>query len=234
MTRIDVTLTFQTPLNIGSGAQRGTLADRAMIKDHDGWPYVPASAFKGCLRHAVEQIAAGLGVPVCVTHQDMCPRKDQSHKDKYCAVCHIFGSPWLAGKLYFARLELRGPQSLMERKEQLRKERLRGGQQYPRTTHRYGVAISRRRGVAEDKLLYTTELLKPGVNLIFGGAMEGDLLPGEVALVLAGLRSLPALGRGKSGGLGWLQKVAWKLDGPGVEALQTPAGLRAALKEVTV
>jgi len=224
MTRIDVTLTFQTPLNIGSGAQRGTLADRAMIKDHDGWPYVPASAFKGCLRHAVEQVAAGLGIPVCVTHQDMCPRGGE-----YCAVCRIFGSPWLSGKLYFARLELRGPQSLLEHREHLRKAK-----QYPVTTHRYGVAISRRRGVAEDKLLYTTELLKPGVNLIFGGEMEGDLSPGQVALMLAGLKMLPALGRGKSGGLGWLQKVTWKLDGPGVEALQTPAGLRAALKEVTV
>lgn len=229
MTRIDVTLTFQTPLNIGSGAQRGTLADRAMIKDRDGWPYVPASAFKGCLRHAVEQVAAGLGIPVCVTHQDMCP-----HGEEYCAVCHIFGSPWQPGKLYFARLELRGPQLLMERKEQLRQARLRGVQKYPSTTHRYGVAISRRRGVSDDKLLYTTELLKPGVNLIFGGVMEGDISPGQVALVLAGLKTLPALGRGKSGGLGWLQKVAWKLDGPGVKALQTPAGLRAALKEVTV
>jgi CRISPR/Cas system CSM-associated protein Csm3 (group 7 of RAMP superfamily) len=224
MTRINVMLTFQTPLNIGSGAQRGTLADRAMIKDHEGWPYVPASAFKGCLRHAVEQVAAGLGILVCVTHQDMCPRGEE-----YCAVCRIFGSPWLPGKLYFARLELRGPQSLMEHKERLRK-----AEQYPATTHRYGVAISRRRGVSDDKLLYTTELLKPGVNLIFGGVMEGDLSPGQVALVLAGLKTLPALGRGKSGGLGWLQRVAWNLDGPGVEALQTPAGLRAALKEVTV
>lgn len=226
MTRIDVTLTFQTPLNVGSGAQRGTLADRAMIKDHDGWPYVPASAFKGCLRHAVEQVATGLDLqpPVCQTHRKMC--RDAANP---CPVCAIFGSPWLPGRLYFARLELRGPQSLLEHRE-----RLREAKQYPVTTHRYGVAISRRRGVAEDKLLYTTELFQPGVNLIFGGVMEGDLLPGEVALVLAGLRSLPALGRGKSGGLGWLQKVAWKLDGPDVEALQTPAGLRAALKEVTV
>jgi CRISPR/Cas system CSM-associated protein Csm3 (group 7 of RAMP superfamily) len=222
MTRIDVTLTFQTPLNIGSGAQRGTLADRAMIKNHDGWPYVPASAFKGCLRHAVEQVATGLGIGVCVTHQDMCPRQNQ-----YCAVCQLFGSPWRPGKLCFARLDLKGPQELMERKEQLRK-----AQQYPLTTHRCGVAISRRRGVAEDRLLYTTELLEPGVHLIFKGPMEGELAPGQVALVLAGLKALPALGRGKSGGLGWLREVAWDLDGPGVETLQTPAGLRAALKEV--
>jgi CRISPR-associated protein Csm3 len=222
MIQIDVTLTFQTPLNIGSGAQRGTLADRAMIKDHHGWPYIPASALKGCLRHAVEQVAAGLGVFVCVTHQDMCP-----HNGKYCAVCQIFGSPWRPGKLYFARFELSGPPTLMDEKE-----RLRQSEQYPLTTHRYGVALSRRRGVAEDNLLYTTELLEPGTPLAFKGTLEGELTPAEVALVLAGLKTLPALGRGKSGGLGWLQKVAWELDGPGVEALQTPAGLRAALKEV--
>ncbi len=224
MIRIDVTLTFQTPLNIGSGAQRGTLADRAMIKDHDGWPYVPASTFKGCLRHAVEQVAAGLGASVCVTHQDMCPRKGE-----YCVVCRIFGSPWRPGKLCFARLELTGPQSLVEHKKQMREER-----RYPHTTHRYGVAISRRRGVAEDKLLYTTELLKPGIHLTFAGPVEGDLSPGRVALVLAGLKMLPALGRGKSGGLGWLHKVTWNLQGPDVTALQTPAELRAALEEVSV
>lgn len=214
MATIDVTLTFQTPLNIGSGAQRGTLADRAMIKDHQGWPYIPASALKGRLRHAVEQVAAGLSARVCVTHQDMCPQDGD-----FCPVCRIFGSPWLPGRLRFARLNLAGPQWLVGRLEEGK----------IRTTQRYGVALSRRRGVAEDALLYTTELLEPGTELVFNGRLVGDLEPPEVALVLAGLKLIPALGRGKTGGLGWF-RVEAKVSGPGTEGLDTPAGFRAALE----
>ncbi|MEJ5312384.1 MAG: RAMP superfamily CRISPR-associated protein [Anaerolineae bacterium] len=215
MAVIDVTLTFQTPLNVGSGAQQGTLADRAMIKDQRGWPYVPASALKGRLRHAVEQVAAGLGISVCVTHQKMCPIDG-----KYCPVCCIFGSPWRPGQLRFTRLNLVAPDWLIERLE-------KNPRVPPRTTLRYGVALSRRRGVAEDALLYTTELFEPGIELAFRGQLVGDLTPPEVALVLAGLKSMPALGRGKSGGLGWLRVEA---QVSGVTSLDTPAAVRAALE----
>jgi CRISPR-associated protein Csm3 len=215
MITIKVTIKFQTPINIGSGAQRGTLADRAMIKNHRGWPYVPASALKGRLRHAVEQVAASLGAPVCVTHQNMCP-----HGGSFCPVCRIFGSPWLPGKLRFARLDLTAPEFLIKRLKERRTP--------PRTAHRYGVALSRRRGVAEEALLFTTEVMEPGTELTFSGSLTGDLEPSEVALVLAGFRLIPALGRGKSGGLGWCQ-VETSISGPGTESLSTPAGLRAAL-----
>lgn len=222
MMKLEITASLATPLNIGSGAQRGTLADRALLKDEDGWPYIPASALKGVLRHAVEQIAAGLGCDVCVTHQDMCPQGG-----RYCSVCKIFGSPGRQGKLYFERLTLVGPPRVVQERAELRRQRV-----YPSTTQRYGVALSRRRGVAEDAFLYTTELLKPGTPLDFGGTLEGDLETGEIALVLAGLRSLTALGRGKTGGLGWLDEVTWTLTGANTESLQTPADIRAALKEV--
>jgi len=195
MVTIDVTLTFQTSLNVGSGAQRGTLADRAMIKDDRGWPYVPASALKGRLRHAVERLAAGLGELVCDTHQDMCRDKTNA-----CAVCRIFGAPWIPGRLRFERLTLSGPDEIV----QVLEERQRRTGQPPRTTHRYGVAISRRRGVAEDALLYTTELFESGTPLAFSGKLRGPLTPEEAALVVAGLRLIPAMGRGKSGGLGWM------------------------------
>jgi len=223
MMKIELTASLATPLNIGSGAQRGTLADRAMLKDEHGWPYIPASALKGVLRHAVEQIAAGLGQRVCVTHQDMCPQKG-----RYCIVCEIFGSPGKQGKLYFERLTLVGPPEVVKQRTELQQRNL-----YPPTSQRYGVAISRRRGVAEDALLYTTELLKPGTALEFGGMLEGTLKTNEIALVLAGFRHLTALGRGKTGGLGWLEEITWKLSGTNTESLQKPAGIRAALEEVT-
>jgi CRISPR-associated protein Csm3 len=218
MTTIDLTLTFETPLNIGSGAQRGTLADRAMIKDDRGWPYVPASALKGRLRHAVEQIAVGLGDHVCDTHRNMC--RDEA---RACRVCRIFGAPWIPGRLRFERLTLSGPQELVELLEARTSK-----QRYPPTAHRYGVAISRRRGVAEENLLFTTELFEPGTPLEFSGTLRGDLAVRDAALVVAGLRSLPALGRGKSGGLGWVTtEVVVKGDGE----IWNDATLRAALTE---
>jgi len=220
MTTIDLTLTFQTPLNVGSGAQRGTLADRAMIKDDRGWPYVPASALKGRLRHAVEQAAAGLRHRVCVTHQDMCP-DDEGY---VCPVCRIFGSPWIPGRLRFERLKLTGPKELVR----LLEDRQRRTGQPPRTSHRFGVALSRRRGVAEDHLLYTTELFETGTPLVFKGTLRGDLTVVDAALVVAGLRLTPALGRGKTGGLGWMTAQAVVRDN---QEIWDDATLRAALTE---
>jgi CRISPR/Cas system CSM-associated protein Csm3 (group 7 of RAMP superfamily) len=219
MITIDLTLTFGSPLNIGSGAQRGTLADRAMIKDSRGWPYVPASVLKGRLRHTVEQVADGLGFGICDTHRKMCRGDDP------CAVCRIFGAPWVPGRLRFERLTLSGPQELIDSLEARTSK-----QRYPPTSHRYGVAISRRRGVAEENLLFTTELFEPGTSLAFSGMLRGlnDLEPRDAALVVAGLRALPALGRGKSGGLGWMSaEVVVKENG---EVLDN-ATLRAALKK---
>jgi len=195
MIEMDVTLTFETPLNIGSGAQHGTFADRAMIKTRDGWPYVPASAFKGRLRHAVERIAHAQGLSDCVTHRHTC-RPEQGEP---CPVCRVFGSPWVTGRLRFVRLVLVGPADVVAGLEELKRQ-----QRVVRTQLRYGVALSRRRQVSEEKLLYTTELFEPGRRLAFNGTLHGQLSRSEAALVVAGLRLMPALGRGKSGGLGWL------------------------------
>lgn len=194
MIEITLRLIFETPLNIGSGAQHGTFADRAMIKDRNGWPYVPASAFKGRLRHAVEQVAHAQGLSECDTHRRTC------RGDTPCPVCVIFGSPWVPGRLRFRRLQLEGPTGVVTGLEELRDQK-----RVHRTQVRYGVALSRRRRVSEDQLLYTTELFEPGAQLEFGGTLTGEITRQEAALVVAGLRLLPAMGRGKTGGLGWVQ-----------------------------
>lgn len=213
MVEIKVTLTFKTPLNIGSGAQQGTLAQRGMLKDRRGWPYVPASALKGRLRHAVEQVAQGLNLrpPVCKTHRKMC-------REELCPVCRLFGSPWAPAAVRVERLELSGPAALVAIKERRKN---------PRTTQRTGVAINRRRGVSEDALLYNTELLWPAAELQFTGRITGDVDRAQAALLVAGLRLLPAMGRGKSGGLGWLRAEA-TVRGDDEEEW-TDAALRAAL-----
>jgi CRISPR/Cas system CSM-associated protein Csm3 (group 7 of RAMP superfamily) len=176
------------------------LARLGMLKDRQGWPYVPASAFKGRLRHAVEQVARSLELrpPICATHQQMC-------REALCPVCQLFGSPWAAGRLRFTNLHLSGPPELVKIKQQ---------ESNPRTTQRMSVAINRRRRVAEDAMLFSTELLWPGVALQFSGTLAGEISQAQAGLLLAGLNLLPALGRGKTGGLGWLAATAEFTDRP--------------------
>jgi CRISPR/Cas system CSM-associated protein Csm3 (group 7 of RAMP superfamily) len=186
---IEVTLTFETPVNIGSGAQVSTFADRAMIKDYGGWPYIPASTLKGRLRHAIEQLLVGVGQCVCRS-----PLPDAMCKTDPCPVCQLMGSPWVEGTLFFENLPLTGPQAIIEARQST---------SHPRTETRTGVSLARRRKVAAEGLLYTTELFRPGVELVFSGTIRGQMIPGQAALVVAGLKSIPALGGGKTGGLGW-------------------------------
>ncbi|MCB8983455.1 MAG: hypothetical protein H6659_06510 [Ardenticatenaceae bacterium] len=191
MVEINVKISARSPLNIGAGAQQGTLAQQGMVKDTHGWPYIPASSLKGKWRHAVEQVARSLEMPeVCTTNDRMCRRQDP------CIVCQIFGSPWSPGKLHFANLVLSGPPVILTLQED--------PSYYPRTVERTGVAINRQRRVAEDHHLYNTELFWPGIELEFSGILRGDISQRQAALLQAGLRLLTTLGRGNTGGLGWV------------------------------
>lgn len=191
-TELEVTLVFSTPPNIGSGGRGGALADRAFIKARDGWPYIPATALKGRLRHAVERVARGLGKTVCDTHHKMCRDRHTA-----CPVCRVFGSPWLPSPLHFADLILSGPEVLVKQRVDAINP--------PLYAHRYGVGINRRRRVAGEHLLYTTELFKPGVEVTFTGILRGMMTIEEAAWVVAGFNLLSSMGGGKSTGLGWLK-----------------------------
>ena len=217
MFELEVSLTFRSPLNIGSGAQHGSLAQRSMLKDKHGWLVVPASALKGRLRHAVEQVAQTLPRlgEIAITHRERYQRDVD-------VVGEIFGMPWYAGKVRFEDLPLTGPDVVKAHWEGLKKEGRR-----PRTTERMGVGINRRRRVAEDNFLYSTELMLPGIDLTFGGTMAGDISPLQAGLLLAGLKFLPAMGRSKSTGLGWVTATAKVKEG---DKVWKEADLRELLK----
>lgn len=194
MIEIAIKVTTNSPMNIGAGAQTGTLADRGMIKDADGLPYVPATTLKGKMRHAVEQIAHTLpgGTPVCETHRDMC-------RTAPCRVCQLFGSPWIPGCVQFNKLTLTGPPAIIGMRDELKRKR-----KQIRSTLRTGVTINRRRQVAQDQRLYSTELILPGIPLELSGSVRGRITPAQAGLLVAGLHHIPAIGQGKSGGLGWI------------------------------
>lgn len=212
LTMLNIRLTFDGPFNIGAGALGGTLADKPLTRDARGLPMVPASAFKGRLRHEVERLAPHLRPhdrspcrsPVAET---MC----QGSEDP-CPVCRLFGSPWHPARLIFSDLILTEPDFLTHGDP-------------PLSDLRYGVALSRQRRVAEDQLLYTTEVFLPGVPLTLSGTITGELDEADLALLRAGLDSLFAIGGGKSRGLGWFDLT--------VEVQSEPSGSSTSLPAVT-
>ena len=192
MVKIELKVILKSPFSIRSGAQQGTVAQRGLLKDREGWPYFPATALKGRLRHAVEQIASTFESkePVLDPHE----YKVRQPSDP---VSIIFGTPWIPGKVIFEDLYVSGPPSIMKLKEERRRP--------PRTVERTSVSINRRRKVAADQRLFKTELLWPGVPLEFSGEIAGEMTKAEAGLLVAGLRMMTAMGQGKTGGLGWIE-----------------------------
>ena len=180
---LSIRISLETPLNIG-GYGAPLFVDQPFRRDRDGWPYIPASSLKGRLRYECERLVRGLGQEVCVG-----PNPRQMCRKQPCPICSIFGSPWVPGHIYPMDLPVERPTGL--------------GDQPPPSSIRYHVSISRQRGVAEEGRLFTTEMFLPGVPLTFTGTWEADLSLKELALVEAGLGAITALGRGKTGGLGW-------------------------------
>lgn len=103
--QIDYTLSFSTPFHFGTGGRIG-LIDRTIVRDSEGYLYVPGSTIKGVLREQCEQLARLYEE----TDIDMRERIASPH-DTYMAlhgfgntatmVTRIFGSPLQAGTLFF-------------------------------------------------------------------------------------------------------------------------------------
>jgi len=210
---LEVRLVAASPLHIGAAGRAYTQAHRGILKDARGWPYVPATAFKGRLRHTVEALAQAAGLTVCDPHYPRCRNPEQA-----CLTCRLFGSPWVPGRLMFQDFPLSGPEDVRQRRET--------SSDWPATTFRHGVALSRSRRAAQPGLLYIGELFLPGVPLTFSGRIEGIPTPEDAAWLWLGLRFLNTLGGDRSRGLGWVSIEALLRDAQGnpvpPEALPTP------------
>jgi CRISPR/Cas system CSM-associated protein Csm3 (group 7 of RAMP superfamily) len=194
---IDVLVVMETPFSIGAGTLSGSLADKGLVRDRRGWPLLPASSLKGILRHQVERLIRRLtpGARLCQAPSPelMC---QSTHYNDLCPLCRIFGSPWYPAPLQFDDLELIGPAGVIDMLEITVQPAFA-------TERRYGVAVSRRRRVAEDQLLYSREIFLPGAPLEFGGAITGRVEQSGLALLWAAARMMCNLGGARSGGLGW-------------------------------
>lgn len=123
------TINLESGLHIGGGEISNLSgSDNNVIKDIEGYPFIPGSSFKGVLRTTVEQIIRsfnrnglwccnifGEGTDVsekpCLDDkekQKLIEKKEsqaagwyeQQIWSKSCDACRLFGSSWLASKIY--------------------------------------------------------------------------------------------------------------------------------------
>lgn len=209
---INYRLTFETPFHIGTGMREG-LVDRAILRDSDGFLYVPGSSFKGVLRERCEQLAR--------LYEQLDERMRKliaSPHDGQIAlyglgktvtmITRIFGSHYHPGRLFFddARLteDDKKEYSIPERQG----EKHYQGLQVDVYTQ---VRLDRLRRTAVPGALYTSEF---GVKeMTFTGRIVGrlecmaieEIEDGptySLLLLVAGLQMIERIGGNKSTGKG--------------------------------
>ncbi|HZR99525.1 MAG TPA: RAMP superfamily CRISPR-associated protein, partial [Chloroflexota bacterium] len=160
MPRVEVELRVRVrgALSVGGLASGETLADRQVVRDAWGRLLLPGSHVKGRLRHACEQVARALGLPVCQAPraERMCPR-DPTVPMPPCAVCALFGSPAWKSPLRWADLHCRDEAP----DENLPRDAERNGSVRLPPAVRPGVALNRRRETAEPGRLFLVETSPP-------------------------------------------------------------------------
>lgn len=212
--RIDYGLTAASGILVGStgevlkiGLDKSTIR-RRRVDGMGRWaqslqPVVPGSSMKGKVRNEVERILANYR-DLCHAPraETMCPH-DPGVKNPPCAVCRIFGSPALQSSLIFSDATTTDDPTL--------------GPYLTRT--QAGVSLSRKRRTAEDERLYYIE--RGNEDLRYTGRVDGyldDEATGrQLAVVLAALESLVAVGGSKSRGAGWTRARVLRLTIDGAE-----------------
>lgn len=193
---IRLNVMLETPVNVGSGAMADALSDKPTLRDARGLPIIPGSTLKGKVRHVCEQIAHRLWEDEDICHA---PYPDQMCREEPCRICRIFGSPRYRSSLRFGDLRLK-PEG----------EAVPAEMDWEEIAHlkagllRTGVGLSRRSGTAQEDLLYNVEGYRPPAAFVYEGHIRGHLESEEdLALLLAGLREVRALGGSKGRGMGW-------------------------------
>ncbi len=165
-------------------------ADKALVQRYDDTYVLPATSLKGALRDQAEQLLRG--------HVHICNAPDPgqmcSDLENLCLVCRVFGNPRRPSLLRFQDGVLRR-KNIGEIETQIRA----------------GVAISRRRRAAVPQRLYFVETTAAGpmeAQADIEGFFPSQQEAAEAAaLVVLAARMLPALGAGRTRGLGWLETI---------------------------
>ncbi len=239
--RIEGLLVTETGLRVGAGKSLdvGT-SDSPVIRDGLNRLFLPGSSLKGVLRSGLESVLRGLDderLDACDPFVEACTegiakRAKTGEKievdevvSKVCVVCGLFGSPYLAGRVFVADLPL-------------------AAESRSRTEVRDGVGIDRDRRVAQTKpaVKYDYEVVPPGTAFRLEMILENVDDQVQLGLVLKTLDLLDSgeirLGGLTSRGLGRVSlsdlRLGWTdarrlLAGEGYEPLDY-AATRAAVE----
>jgi len=185
--RLKIEVQTISPLHIGGEVRQNTDADRPLLKQQDGYPYIPATSIKGRLRHEAESFLRAMGYPVCNAPiaEQMC----QPENAPVCSICQIFGSPWYEAGVYFSDLIIQTSGLDIGSTSS--------------TTLRMGNQLNRRRRVVEEKHLFSTELYAPGMLWRFAGEIDFNRPEYDLALLVMAARGVNMMGGSRSRGLGW-------------------------------
>ncbi len=191
--RIAGLLVAETGLRVGAGksVDAGT-SDQPVIRDALDRLFLPGSSLKGVLRSGLEAVLRGLGDErrlACDLFAEPCTAELQRRQKRgatieiddvlseICVVCGLFGSPFLAGRVFVADLPLDGGAS-------------------GRTDVRDGVGIHRDLRVAQTHpaVKYDHEVVPPGTAFHLEMILENIDDPIQLGLVL---KALELLGSGE-------------------------------------
>lgn len=188
--QISMELKFQTPLHI-TGDRRMWGADKAAAVSSQGSFVIPASTLKGNLRYRAETLLRTWGQEVCQSPEPggMC-----SDPSSICLVCRVFGNPRYRSALKFSEA-LAAPKEVTSQ-------------------IRSGVSISRYRRTSMDQRLFFTETVSSDIVTNWAARASGNFQTVQAALEAATLiylaaKSGPAIGGGKSRGLGSIK--SWQI-----------------------
>lgn len=190
-------LGLDTPLHVGTGYGMANYLDARTQTDHENYPYIPGSSLKGRLRYYLRRLLSSWNGPADVS----------------APIENLFGAKDQVGSLFFGNLRLDSEwRNLIAR---LRQDGTGGNTAAERiqTQRRTNVMLSRLRGVAMERRLFTVETVPP--PLAFEGRIRGYLpdcdrtltindqtYPRDLALLIAACSALTHLGGRKSRGLG--------------------------------
>jgi len=224
--KIDYELTFKTPFHFGTGIRAG-LIDRTIVRDGDGYLYVPGSTFKGVLRERCEQLARlfeeldeDMRDLIASPHDENVALRGLGQK--ITMITRIFGWQNHPGRLYFedAHQTIEAKREYDEEAQNAEKGKRENdnledgkGKYLNIQTDLYTqVRLDRLTRTAVKGALYTSEF---GIrDLAFQGSITGWLectpiqLPVDTSptysllLLLAGLHMVDRLGGNKSTGKG--------------------------------
>lgn len=187
---LDLSLEAASGLRVGAGRAAGDTTDAPLLRDPQGFPWIPGSSLKGVLRSAAERfLRARRDGSACdvLSNDARCLANVQNPSpadlERLCWVCRLFGNPARAGRILV---------------EDLRCDSRR-------TIVRDGVAIDRAELKHAQRFKYDYEVVPPGAAF-HGRIRVDDPQPGDVGLILAMLdfldQGLTTIGGGASRGLG--------------------------------